>query len=190
MLSKHERHSSLLHNSLTPLNPLRFDAALLCNTEVRREEDSGLDLSEVILIWPIWQFSYWGKSEPLILVGTHVLFVVLMSLFLLCPHHYLMGRRVLNQPVSDGSLPLRWRCCALWGWGFLIISCGPDVVVFPPFCWIEGLPGAGWRPGARLWSQRVIGGYFVGTRQGMPLRQAWLHGSPIWGEGRKPFISL
>lgn len=103
MLSKHELHSSSLHDFWTPPHPPRFVAAfveLLCNRVVRQEEDSGLDLNEVILIWPIQQLAYWGKSEPLILDGTHVFFVVLMSLFLLCPHHYLMGRRVSIKPME------------------------------------------------------------------------------------------
>lgn len=80
---------------------------------MRRDEDTSLDLNEVILIRPIWQLGYWGKSEPLILDGTHVFFVVLMSLFLLRPHHYLMGHRVSIKPIPqmeayyyDGDAPL------------------------------------------------------------------------------------
>lgn len=77
-----------------------FVELLFCRT-VRQEEDSGLDVKEVILIWPIQQLGYWGKSEPLILDGTHVFFVVQMSLFLLSPHHYLMGHRVSIKPLSQ-----------------------------------------------------------------------------------------
>lgn len=102
MLSKHELHSSSLHDfwTLPPWFVIAF-VELLCNSVVRQEEDSGLDLNEVILIWPIQQLGYWGKSEPLILDGTHVFFVVLMSLFLLCPHHYLMGLRVSIKPMPQ-----------------------------------------------------------------------------------------
>lgn len=46
-----------------PLNPptpwlVAAFAELLCNGVVRQEEDSGLDLNEVILIWPIQQLGY------------------------------------------------------------------------------------------------------------------------------------
>lgn len=162
---------------------------LLCNSEVRQEEDSGFDLNEVILFRPIQQLGYWGKSEPLILDGTHVFFVVLMSLFLLCPHHYLMGHRVSIKPMPqmeayhyDGdavcSLRLRTFNYKLWAW----CNCVSSIRLNKGFAWrwmktwCQGLES--------VCHRRVFCGY---KRRHAATPSVTLQ--DIWGQRWKAFIS-